>query len=131
MTSAGIEFNPERPGIPANQAALERNAPVVIMFNPSGDIERIYVGWIGQRPLGSVHLLVGRVEQVNPPDVFAVGDDYVANLMDGENSWVSLGHRSGAVTSAENGPNTATNTAPQRLFESREFARSAIDRGSR
>jgi hypothetical protein len=101
------------------------------MFNPTGDVEKIYLGWFGQRPLGSIHMLVGRTEQIYPSDVFFEGDDFKANLVDLDNNWISLGHRSGAVTSAEVAQTNPPDPPTTRLFDARQFARSAIDRGSR
>ena len=53
-------------------------------------------------PSASIFLLLGRLDQVVPNDVFLSGDDDVANLMDPNSIWVTIGHRTGKVTSAEN-----------------------------
>ena len=76
---------------------------VVIMFNPDGTVESIYPNGVNPatvtdllslnrvRPPGTINFLVGRLEQ-----------DSRANLLDTNNLWVSVGHRSGSITIAPN-----------------------------
>jgi prepilin-type N-terminal cleavage/methylation domain-containing protein len=86
--------------------------PIVIMFRPSGRIDRMYYDNSPQAIQGTVHLLVGRVDKI--PDT-ATLSSYQAfasaspgdlaktyNLYDGESLWVSIGHRSGTVTTVDN-----------------------------
>ena len=75
------------------------NRPVIVMFQPNGGIESvIFNGKIG-RPLGWVHLLVGRQNQVFPNAQFIQADTEIGNIMDMGNRWVSIDHRTGAIVS--------------------------------
>jgi type II secretory pathway pseudopilin PulG len=86
--------------------------PVMIMFRPSGRIDLLNYDNSPQPVLNTVHLLVGRVEKI--PDTATLAS-YQAfgstastdlaktyNLYDGESLWVSIGHRSGTITTVEN-----------------------------
>ena len=90
--------------------------PIIITFEPDGQIGYIAgattSGYQVGHPLGSVHLLVGRPELVGN----------VANLQDGHNLWVSIGHQTGRITTAENKPAATVAAA-------REFARTSQSMG--
>jgi prepilin-type N-terminal cleavage/methylation domain-containing protein len=90
--------------------------PIIITFDPNGQIGNIagdtITGYQVGHPLGSVHLLVGRPELAGN----------VANLQDGHNLWVSIGHHTGRITTAENKPAATVAVA-------REFARTSQSMG--
>jgi prepilin-type N-terminal cleavage/methylation domain-containing protein len=77
--------------------------PVVVMFTPSGRVDRLYYDDTPQAVLGTLHFLVGRIEKI-PSSPIATTNYYAAteNLYDGESLWVSIGHRSGTITTVEN-----------------------------
>ena len=130
----GQEFSP----ITAND-----DSDVVVMFNPQGQIDRVYYSQFGGGvtpvlPSETLFFLIGKAEQVSPTDWFAFSstDRYRANLMDAESIWVALGHKTGKITVAENislveRVPAAASEPLSALAESRMFARSAQDMGGR
>lgn len=86
--------------------------PIVVMFRPSGRVDRLYYDNAPQPVQGTIHFLVGRVEKIPDTATLASYQAFAAtspldlaktyNLYDGESLWVSVGHRSGSVTTAEN-----------------------------
>jgi type II secretory pathway pseudopilin PulG len=110
-------------------------SPVMITFDPAGGIDYVYVGNVAFRPFGPVHLLVGRVQNVvDPldPATDFTDDSVPKNLIDPSAFWVTINHRTGAVTTTENSDTSslpATTTLPLRIKEAREFARNAIRKG--
>ena len=78
-------------------AAAQR--PVVVMFHPDGNIGQVYFGGTVKRPLGWIHLLVGRQEMVFPSNRLLETETESANMRYTENRWVSINHRTGTVTS--------------------------------
>ena len=77
------------------------NRPVIIMFQPDGSIDRVLYNGIADHPIGWVHLLVGRQNQVFPSTQFIEEATETGNVMDLENRWVSINHRTGAITSEQ------------------------------
>ncbi|MEC7566485.1 MAG: type II secretion system protein [Planctomycetota bacterium] len=77
------------------------NQPVIIMFQPDGSIDRVLYNGVADHPIGWVHLLVGRQNQVFPGTQFIEESTEIGNVMDTENRWVSINHRTGAVTSEQ------------------------------
>lgn len=108
----------------------EPNGDVVIMFSPAGGVDNIYIGGIARRPQQAVHLMLGDVALVNPPDpgvppalanvvasqtnvlsfededgnqAMNDGEQPLANLMAGDAvRWLSIGHRNGVLTISPN-----------------------------
>lgn len=105
--------------------------PVVIMFEPGGGISRVYTRFYnssgiltygGQRPNGTIYLLIGKFEQTTTSPVMLA--DPAAdpnNLQDLSNVWLAIGTLTGTVTTAEN----LGGTVPA----AREIARSAQSMG--
>lgn len=127
---------------------------VLVMFEPDGSVQRVYHNtnvvshpspppqqlaiWEGIVPQDSIFLLVGRLEQVSPADIFLVSQDVTANLMDENSIWVAINHKTGKVTAAEN--STLVGSLPQPvppamvpslIAQAREFARVSQDMGGR
>jgi type II secretory pathway pseudopilin PulG len=90
--------------------------PVIIMFQSDGSIDRVLYKGKDTRPVGWVHLLVGRQNQVFPeieildPPItgkpigfnrFTDESTETGNVMDMENRWVSINHRTGSITSEQ------------------------------
>jgi hypothetical protein len=67
-------------------------------------------------PTSTVHFLVGNLENIG-----------TLNLSDPNTLWVSIGHHSGRVTTAENGGTPSDYT----LATAREFAQSGAGMGGR
>ena len=100
----GYDFHPNHPLLPP----LDQNNvwEIVITFSPGGKVGYVYYGGdaLGQnvlrvRPIGSVHLLVGHIDQLasaNPPNPSEL------NLADASNLWVSIAGQSGRITTSEN-----------------------------
>jgi len=105
------------------------NLPILIMFDGSGAISRVYGSAVlattspptysipgnGVAPTGTLHLLVGRFEQTG-----ALAE--VTNLQDPKNVWISIGDRTGTVTSA-------ANLTASSIAAARELARSGQSMG--
>ena len=75
------------------------NQPVIVMFQPSGGIESVVFNGKIDRPLGRIHLLVGRQNQVFPSAQFIEADTEIGNVMDMGNRWLSIDHRTGSIVS--------------------------------
>lgn len=85
MTKSGIGAT----GVQFNE---QGNRRVVIMFSPSGHIDRFYKNEKSSEiPAGPIHILLGRAEKVASSE----------NLEDPMNLWVSIGNQSGLVTTSE------------------------------
>ena len=67
------------------------------MFQPDGSVGDVYYDGTVDRPLGWIHLLVGRQEQVNPTSPLLDTETETANLMNTVNRWVSINHRTGTA----------------------------------
>ena len=122
----GYEFN-------STLAAAQR--PVVIMFQPDGSVGDVYYDGTVDRPLGWIHLLVGRQEQVNPTSPLLDTETETANLMNTANRWVSINHRTGTVTSEvldniNNWVRVAPNPANLTLADKISFSRLLVRTGT-
>lgn len=117
------------------RSSTDDTSPVVIVFRPSGDIERLSYALSPQPANGTVHLLVGSFEEIGQPSEDLPNPiptsptdntpfTYGANIADGASLWVSIGHRNGVVTSSPNGW-SLSNTFVQSFRLAREFAQSA------
>ncbi len=143
---AGLEFWDNRnPNSPAGNRLAPLAGPVIIVFRPSGDIERIVTMGTSFAPNGTVHLLVGKIEQVeteaeatpdapNPLPWSPVDTDtcpHNENLVDGKSIWVSIGHRTGLVSSSQNGWNFDPDENPATPPTFRDCFRNARDLAQR
>ncbi len=120
------QFNPSPlppPLLPITQS------PVIITFTPAGNVDWVFVRNTSFRPFGTLHLLIGRRAQVVDPwtaNFATLGDD--ANLSNLTSLWVSIGHQTGRVLTAENDV-AAGATLAERIRAARSFARDAIRMG--
>jgi len=126
---------------------LKPGGPVVILFNPSGDVDRIYArdgnndGVVENDFVNaSVHLLVGRARQVvgpSPETATFPGNLYldnavdVSNIMDMSALWVSISHRTGLVTTTENARILKDSDGKWDIGSAREFALLKVGMGGR
>jgi prepilin-type N-terminal cleavage/methylation domain-containing protein len=81
------------------KTGTEMNGPtadVVITFNPSGSIDRVL--FVPYNIPGTVHLMIGRTDGTPALET----DATKTNIVDPTSSWVSIGHLTGTVTTAEN-----------------------------
>lgn len=109
---------------------LPDNTAVVLMFSPSGQVDRLYAGGTTVIPTSTMHFLVGANDQVQPlpantPSPTANPQLNDTNIQNGLALWVSVGPVNGNVTTAENYFNSASPT----LDICRQFARSAQTKG--
>lgn len=96
------------------------NSPVIIMFEPTGQVQSVYINYTSFAALGSIHLLVGRPENVTPGD--PVGN--ASNLADQNAKWISINQGTGLVTTSDMIDVTGlANAANVRLPEARRLAR--------
>jgi hypothetical protein len=108
-------------------AAAQSN--VVVLFSASGGIDSLFIDGLGTQPMGALHLLVGSVTKIKPSSAgqWSVLDE--SNLADPTALWVSIGAKSGTVTTEDNMPDaTATANLPAYLRAARQ---AAIARGQR
>lgn len=88
LTQSGI-------GLTGNEMAAS-TMPPIIMFHPSGAVDRLLN--VSFTVPGTIHLLVGRVDKVSTLEP----DTTKQNLTDPTAAWISIGHLTGTVTTAEN-----------------------------
>ena len=139
---AGLEFDVSN----TTGAAATNTYPVLIVFDPSGEVESVIYDATTFEPSGPIHLLVGLFDQVvsqdtsptapNPlpwSNVDAVQWNYDKNISDLSTIWVSIGDRTGAVTTTPNGWEVLG--TPGNFYESlrrsREFAQRSQTIGGR
>jgi type II secretory pathway pseudopilin PulG len=90
--------------------------PVTIVFGPSGSLVAVMGISPSTSPTETLHLLIGNLENLGP-----------LNLADPSTLWVSIGHHTGRVTTAESGVSASATT----LEDAREFAQSGQSMGGR
>ena len=105
------------------------------MFQPDGSAGDVYYDGTVVRPLGWIHLLAGRLEQVNPTSPLLDTETETANLMNTANRWVSINHRTGTVTSEvldniNNWVRVAPNPANLTLADKISFSRLLVRTGT-
>jgi type II secretory pathway pseudopilin PulG len=107
--------------------------PIIIMFNPSDGVSNVIANGITYPPMGWIHLLVGRQNQIFPTNFWLNEETEKGNVMDMNNRWVSIDHRTGSITSENvdsitryrNDPNSPTNpTVAQTIAAARQLVRS-------
>jgi prepilin-type N-terminal cleavage/methylation domain-containing protein len=124
---------------------------IYIVFDPNGSVQRIYQGGVGTLtltsylPKSTIHLLLGKTDQVVPPTLLTPFDGSViqpgsdlakSNLMDSESIWLSINPFTGAVYSSDVvepviPANPALFTTDFRTRQAREFAIQGVARGGR
>lgn len=108
--------------------------PIIIMFAPTGRVDQVYSGRTALRPNSPMHLLVGRKARVVNPHTTPVINPELANLADPANLWVTISHRTGAVTTANNDDTSrlaAAVSLSERVRVARELARASAQKGGR
>lgn len=105
---------------PSLSEAVLRTRPVIIIFSPTGSVERV-ISIISASPPNNweftptepLYLMVGKIGQINmpeeapPPNPIPDGwkptGDALPNWLDPDSLWISLQPRTGLVSVAENG----------------------------
>ncbi len=115
------------------------SAPVMIMFNPDGSVASVFFANTSiDRITNTTYLLIGRnVNTLNPKTTDLTASP--TNLNDPSTIWVSIGHRTGLVTSSENAaidPSTLVapgtlEANPGVLLQTRDIARDSVRMGGR
>jgi prepilin-type N-terminal cleavage/methylation domain-containing protein len=104
-------------GVDFNEQGSRR---VIIMFSPSGHVDRIYKNEKSSEiPIGPIHLLLGRAEKAGSG----------GNLQDPMNLWVTIGNLSGLVTTAP--MIVSEGSGGGSVKEARELARQMLGMGGR
>ena len=80
------------------------NNSLVVMLNPNGDVNQIYLDGTPATQSGPLHFLVGQTAKMNVPAAVGLSDKEASNLADTNNVWTTIGSRTGAVASTENMP---------------------------
>jgi prepilin-type N-terminal cleavage/methylation domain-containing protein len=105
--ATGVEFN------------AQGSKRVVVMFSPSGHVDRIYLNEESSEiPTGPIHILLGRAEKVSDS----------TNLQDPMNLWVTIGNQSGLVTTT---PIDISTDGGGSVKAAREGARDMLGMGGR
>jgi hypothetical protein len=101
--------------------------PVVVMFSPNGDVSDIYYGGAAGSDYGTIHFLIGQ----NDNSSSASGTVPTPALADLTSFWVSIGVRTGSITTAENNWNPSWGSSPASGYMStcRQFATSVQTKG--
>lgn len=106
MGTLGRQFGPR------SLAPTPDLSPILIVFNPEGSVENIVLHDRSLVPTQTIHLLVGRTEKVgqdseNSPLRASAADAtpivFNRNLSDQSNQWFSVTHRTGVLSTTENG----------------------------
>jgi prepilin-type N-terminal cleavage/methylation domain-containing protein len=126
---------------------------IYIVFDPNGGVQRIYQGMLvgsvvqlgTYLPSSTIHLLLGKTDQVLPPTLISPfdgttilqgSDVATANLMDPENVWVSINPFTGSIySSVVAAPAVPANPSlfnvATRTLQARQFAIQGVAREGR
>ena len=151
----GRQFSPD---VVAGDLGWSSVAPgdfrgIYIVFDPNGGVQRIYQGMLVGSviqlgtyiPSGTIHLLLGKTDQVLPPTLISPfdgttilqgSDVATANLMDPENVWVSINPFTGSIySSVVAAPAVPANPSffnvATRTLQARQFAIQGVAREGR
>ena len=106
--------------------------PVIIMFSPTGSVDRILGQGMPVIPPSTIHLLIGSLSNMMEPgeNSTAFSVDYNKNLEVTANLWVSISLHTGTVVTAQNAwePRADFNAS---LGAAREFAQQSDAMGGR
>lgn len=107
------------------------SGPIVIMFHPRGGVDSVRINGNVMVPQGPICLLVGQAEKVNRATSSNTNAplDPDANLNELTNLWITVNHRTGAVTTAENAKSTSGGSLASRIAEARLFAKGGESMG--
>jgi hypothetical protein len=93
-------------------------------------VDRVYAGGVGVVPNGPLHFLIGSsiLDERNPLPTLSE-----QNLANPGNLWVSINHRTGAITTTPNQDISLTTaaTVPEKILAARTFARAAQSVGGK
>ena len=123
--------------------------PVMVLFTPEGDVETLMFSRLVLNPVppptqivemavvpppGPIHFLIGRINGI-VDGVAGIPNfgNVSGNLLDPSTIWVTINHRTGKVTTAEN-VDTSRNPAlplPQRILAARDLARRGVRMGGK
>jgi len=141
-TVGGVPYQIEFPPIPAVDSPLElptgtvidlqfsgygpssatfsnnaNNLPLILVFTPGGDVERIYANGTFTTQVTRMHFLLGTLERAVEGQTLAT-----SNLADPINQWVSVQARNGHVTTADIVIPTDFSTAAIAITQARAMA---------
>ncbi|MCL4206882.1 MAG: hypothetical protein KJ000_30745 [Pirellulaceae bacterium] len=106
--------------------------PIIIMFSPTGSVDRILGQGMPVIPPSTIHLLIGSLSNMMEPgeNSTAFSVDYNKNLETTANLWVSVSLHTGTVVTAPNAwePRADFNSS---LSAAREFAQQGQAMGGR
>lgn len=129
MGASGVDFDAWSTGA----GNLPYSLPVILLFTPGGQVERVYAG-NGNffQPTSTAHFLIGSPETIQALDGATVNPalnprSADKNLESQTHLWISVGPVNSSVTTAENFYDSAAYT----LDNCRRFARSAQGKGGR
>jgi hypothetical protein len=106
--------------------------PVIIMFSPTGSVDRILGQGMPVIPPSTIHLLVGSLSNMMEPGAnsTAFSVDYNKNLEVTANLWVSISLHTGTVVTAQNAWEARADFNAS-LGAAREFAQQSQAMGGR
>jgi Tfp pilus assembly protein FimT len=109
-------------GTDADTNGWAGSSPIVILFSPNGSVDRVYYeGYANgvQRVTQPIYLLVGKIDEVNPPSG-------PANVADLNSLWVAINPATGLVVGSEMYPAGAND-----VWTSRTYARQSDAMGGK
>ncbi|MFO7903485.1 MAG: prepilin-type N-terminal cleavage/methylation domain-containing protein [Pirellulaceae bacterium] len=132
---AVIDLTVSGVGLGANTnsfAAASANMPLMVMFNPTGQVKTVRMDNVSWQPTGSIYLMIGRRAKVVTPGGAGFSDPEVSNVADPANLWLTINSRTGAVTTEDNAATSPASMSVQaRIKAAREFARGSRQKGGR
>jgi len=120
-------------GLTGIDNTFNTTAPIVIVFEPSGQVGRILDMSDTPTetvPTDTIHFLIGRIDQVGIDGEDFSSPTYGKNLEDANSIWVSIGHLTGQITTAENAW-SKEGSFDESIKKAREFAHAAESIGGR
>ncbi|MFW6171920.1 MAG: pilus assembly FimT family protein [Planctomycetota bacterium] len=105
------------------------NMPIMVMFNPSGEVRTVRMNNDSRQPTGSIYLMIGRRAKVVAPDGAGFSDPELSNVADPANLWLTINSRTGAVTTEDNAATPENMQVQARIRAAREFARGSRQKG--
>ncbi len=95
LSCSGTELDPQR--FNAMFSGTLDTSPILIMFSPTGSVDRLYINGMEEHVITPIYLMIGRRDRLAPPGP----EDNLANWQDLKNLWLSINPRTGSVKAAE------------------------------
>jgi prepilin-type N-terminal cleavage/methylation domain-containing protein len=118
-------------GQSGNQFNATAPFPLVLMFSPSGDVEKVIDNGTMTNQLSRIHFLVGTLNKAVDSSTSGGVNMPISNIADPACQWVSLNTRTGHVTTADNLTPTDFSSVNAAILQARGFATGLNTKGGR